>query len=264
VRGWLSVDRSSDISAGTPPTPEAPPGSALPPQPPTADEPGPPVADGAAVPEAAIGPPGAATAEAPEAAAVPAGAPAAGEPAAGKSKRKAKSSRRKQGYEWLVLVAASLAVALFVRAFLIQAFYIPSESMVPTLVTNDRVLVNKLSYKLHDVHRGDIVVFDAPPGAATAQIKDLIKRVVGLPGDTIEGRSGSIFIDGKPLDEPYLPPDVRSRDFPPAKVPPKEVWVLGDNRQDSRDSTFFGPIPENSIVGRAFVKIWPLNDIGLL
>jgi signal peptidase I len=179
-------------------------------------------------------------------------------------KKRAKASRKKQGYEWLVLVAASLAVALIVRGFLIQAFYIPSESMVPTLVKNDRVLVNKLSYKLHDVHRGDVVVFKAPPGAATAQVKDLIKRVVGLPGETIEGRNGSIFIDGKPLDEPYLPPDVRSRDFPPEKVPPDHVWVLGDNRQDSRDSTFFKSIDEHSIVGRAFVKIWPINDIGLL
>jgi signal peptidase I len=179
-------------------------------------------------------------------------------------KRRAKASRKKQGYEWLVLVAASLAVALVVRGFLIQAFYIPSESMVPTLVKNDRVLVNKLSYKLHDVHRGDIVVFKAPPGAATAQVKDLIKRVVGLPGETIEGRNGNIFINDKPLDEPYLPPDVRSRDFPPEKIPPDKIYVLGDNRQDSRDSTFFHAVDENAIVGRAFVKIWPLNDLGLL
>jgi len=181
------------------------------------------------------------------------------------TRRKAKkSSRRKQGYEWLILVAASLAVALFVRGFLIQAFYIPSESMVPTLVKNDRVLVNKLSYKLHDVHRGDIVVFKAPPGAATAEVKDLIRRVIGLPGETIEGRNGSIFIDGKPLDEPYLPPDVRSRDFPPEKVPQQKIYVLGDNRQDSRDSTFFHAVDEDAIVGRAFVKIWPLTDLGLL
>jgi signal peptidase I len=178
--------------------------------------------------------------------------------------KKQASNRKKQGYEWLVLVAASLAVALVVRGFLIQAFYIPSESMVPTLVKNDRVLVNKLSYKLHDVHRGDIVVFKAPPGAATAQVKDLIKRVVGLPGNTIEGRNGSIFIDGKPLDEPYLSPDVRSRDFPPEKIPPNKIYVLGDNRQDSRDSKFFHAVDEGAIVGRAFVKIWPLNDLGLL
>jgi len=253
VRGWLFVDRSFDISAGTPRTPGAPPEAPLPAEPPLGDVETPPMAGGAEGPPEQV---------------VPAVAPeeAVAEPSGKKRKEKGKgkSNRRKQGYEWLVQVAASLAVALFVRGFLIQAFYIPSESMVPTLVKNDRVLVNKLSYKLHDVHRGDIVVFDAPPGAATAQVKDLIKRVVGLPGETIEGRNGTIFINGKPLDEPYLPPDVRSRDFPPAKVPAKEIWVLGDNRQDSRDSTFFGPITEHSIVGRAFVKIWPLNDLGLL
>jgi signal peptidase I len=201
----------------------------------------------------------------------PVGVPHPAEDAAAESPRpKGKASRKKQGYEWLVLVAASLAVALVVRGFLIQAFYIPSESMVPTLVKNDRVLVNKLSYKLHEVHRGDIVVFKAPPGAATAQVKDLIKRVVGLPGETIEGRNGSIYItkpgedQAKPLDEPYLSPDVRSRDFPPEKIAPEKIYVLGDNRQDSRDSTFFHAIDESAIVGRAFVKIWPLSDLGLL
>jgi signal peptidase I len=215
-----------------------------------ADAATPPVADGTGTPVGEIAPEAATSAAPEELGAEPTG--------------KKKTSRKKQGYEWLILVAASLAVALFVRGFLIQAFYIPSESMVPTLVKNDRVLVNKLSYKLHDVHRGDIVVFTAPPGAATAQVKDLIKRVVGLPGETIEGRNGSIFINTKPLDEPYLPPDVRSRDFPPEKVPSNHVWVLGDNRQDSRDSTFFKSIDEHSIVGRAFVKIWPLNDLSLL
>jgi len=239
----LFVDRPSDISAGTPRTPgTAAEVGSLPPEPPLAD---------VVTPPEVIPPAVAAEADA--------------EPTGGTGRKKGKkASRKKQGYEWLVLVAASLAVALFVRGFLIQAFYIPSESMVPTLVKNDRVLVNKLSYKLHDVHRGDVVVFTAPPGAATAQVKDLIKRVVGLPGETIEGRNGSIFINNKPLDEPYLPPDVRSRDFPPEKVPPARVWVLGDNRQDSRDSTFFKSIDEHSIVGRAFVKIWPLNDLSLL
>jgi signal peptidase I len=216
------------------------------PEPPVGDVDQPPVAPAEGVPV-----------EAPEPAADGAGAELT-------RKQRAKANRKKQGYEWLILVAASLAVALVVRGFLIQAFYIPSESMVPTLVKNDRVLVNKLSYKLHDVHRGDIVVFKAPPGAATAQVKDLIKRVVGLPGETIEGRNGSIFINGKPLDEPYLSPDVRSRDFPPEKIPPDKIYVLGDNRQDSRDSTFFHAVDEGAIVGRAFVKIWPLNDLGLL
>lgn len=172
--------------------------------------------------------------------------------------------RRRQGLEWIVLVVASLAVALVVRAFLIQAFYIPSESMLPTLHKDDRVLVNKLSYRLHDVHRGDVIVFEAPPGASTSEVKDLIKRVVGLPGETIEGRGGEIYIDGKPLNEPYLPREVRSREFPAEKVPPHRLWVLGDNRQDSKDSTFFKSIDENTVVGRAFVRIWPLGALGLL
>ena len=247
------MDRS-DISAGTPRTP-----AELGPEPPVGDVATPPVeGETPAVSGVPVEVPDPVT----DGAAGPVAPPvAAAEPTA---KEKKKSSRKKQGYEWLILVAASLAVALIVRGFLIQAFYIPSESMVPTLVKNDRVLVNKLSYKLHDVHRGDIVVFKAPEGAATAQVKDLIKRVVGLPGETIEGRNGSIFIDGKPLDEPYLPPDVRSRDFPPEKIPPAKIYVLGDNRQDSRDSTFFHAIDEDAIVGRAFVKIWPLNDLGLL
>ncbi|MGH9038289.1 MAG: signal peptidase I, partial [Acidimicrobiia bacterium] len=157
--------------------------------------------------------------------------------------------RRRQGLEWIVLVVASLAVALVVRAFLIQAFYIPSESMLPTLHKDDRVLVNKLSYRLHDVHRGDVIVFEAPPGASTSEVKDLIKRVVGLPGETIEGRGGEIYIDGKPLNEPYLPREIRSREFPPKKVELHKIWVLGDNRQDSKDSTFFGTIDESTIVG---------------
>ena len=174
------------------------------------------------------------------------------------------NQRRRQGLEWIVLVVASLAVALVVRAFLIQAFYIPSESMLPTLHKDDRVLVNKLSYRLHDVHRGDVIVFEAPPQASTSEVKDLIKRVVGLPGETIEGRGGEIYIDGKPLDEPYLPATVRSREFPAEKVPPHSFWVLGDNRQDSKDSTFFKSIDQGTIVGRAFVRIWPPKDLGLL
>jgi signal peptidase I len=174
------------------------------------------------------------------------------------------SRHRRVALEWTLLIAASLAVALLARGFLVQAFFIPSESMLPTLHKNDRVLVNKLSYRLHEVHRGDVIVFEAPPGAGTTQVRDLIKRVIGLPGETIEGRGGEIYIDGKPLDEPYLPPDVRSKDFAVEKVPSERYWVLGDNRQDSRDSTFFKSIARSSIIGRAFVRIWPLKALGFI
>ena len=101
-------------------------------------------------------------------------------------------------------MAAALLAALLIKTFLLQAFYIPSDSMNPTLVQRDRVLVNKLSYHFHDVHRGDIVVFKRPPEETDPKIKDLIKRVIGLPGDTIESRDGHMYVNGKLLKESYL------------------------------------------------------------
>lgn len=166
--------------------------------------------------------------------------------------------------EWIVLIAAALGIALLIKTFLFQAFYIPSESMAPTLEKNDRVLVNKLSYRLHDVNRGDIVVFKAPEGQETAGVEDLVKRVVGLPGETVEGRDGAIYIDGNLLEEPYLSDGTASQDFEPETVPPDHFFVLGDNRQNSKDSTYFGAIAGSAIVGRVFVKIWPPGKVGFL
>jgi len=166
--------------------------------------------------------------------------------------------------EWIVLVGAALLVAFIVKTFLFQAFYIPSDSMVPTLVVGDRVLVNKLSYRAHEPNRFDIVVFLAPKGTETALIKDLVKRVVGLPGETIEGRDGRILINGAVIEEPFLPAGTQSRTFGPVKVPPKSYFMLGDNRPFSKDSTYFGPIEGKTFVGRVFVRIWPLNRLSLL
>ena len=166
--------------------------------------------------------------------------------------------------EWVGIVVGALIVALVVKTFLIQAFFIPSLSMYPTLDKGDRVLVNKLSYKLHDVHRGDLVVFERPPGQPASTIKDLIKRVVGLPGESIEARSGVVYIDGKRISEPYLVDGVTTENLPRQKVPQGEVFVMGDNRGDSADSRVFGPIDEDSIVGRAFIRVWPIPDIHLL
>src|SRR3954451_1066631 len=107
--------------------------------------------------------------------------------------------------EWAILIVCALTIALLIKSFLFQAFYIPSDSMVPTLKTHDRVIVNKLSYKLHPVHRGDIVVFKSPANVDPS-VKDLVKRVIALPGETVEGRpDGHIYIDGKVLNEKYLP-----------------------------------------------------------
>lgn len=173
-------------------------------------------------------------------------------------------SHGRQALEWAGLLGGALVIALLVRTFLFQPFYIPTESMYPTLKENDRVLVNKLSYKLHDVHRGDIVVFTAPEGEGDNGIKDLIKRVVGLPGETLEGRGGHVYVDGRLLEEPYLQEGVTTSAFGPQEIPAGALWMMGDNRTQSRDSRFFGPVPESDVVGRAFVRLWPLSRLGLL
>ncbi|MDP8936444.1 MAG: signal peptidase I [Actinomycetota bacterium] len=174
-------------------------------------------------------------------------------------------SRARNLLEWVVIVVGALVVALVVKAFLLQAFYIPSLSMSPTLDIRDRVLVNKLSYDLHEVNRGDVVVFKSPRTNDGSEIKDLIKRVVGLAGETIETRDGRVVVDGVELEESYLEPGIAPG--PPVErqvIPEGHVFVMGDNRANSKDSRSFGPIPESLVVGRAFVKVWPVTDLGLL
>jgi signal peptidase I len=169
--------------------------------------------------------------------------------------------------EWGLLVVSALLIAFLIKTFLFQAFYIPSDSMLPTLRRDDRVLVNKLSYKLHPVHRGDIVVFTAPPGV-DPHVKDLVKRVIGLPGETISARTGHVYIDGHVLPEPYLPKGTYTDFFGlgPYKVPPDEYFVMGDNRGNSHDSRLFPShaIRKKDIVGRVFIRIWPLSRVDLL
>ena len=165
--------------------------------------------------------------------------------------------------EWVVIAGGALLVAFVIKTFLLQAFYIPSLSMAPTLKINDRVLVNKLSYDLHEVNRGDLVVFESPANEGSAT-KDLIKRVVGLSGDTVESRDGRMVVNGEVLDEPYLEDGVTTGPLEKVTIPPNHVWVMGDNRSNSRDSRFFGAVPESLIIGRAFVRVWPVTSLGLL
>jgi signal peptidase I len=184
---------------------------------------------------------------------------------------KAKPSTTRNLIEWVLIIAGALLVAFVVKTFLFQAFFIPTPSMVPTLEVHDRVLVNKLSYRLHDVHRGDIVVFEKPsndPGG----IRDLIKRVVAVPGDTIESRGDTLYVNGKPVSEPFrsspsLGGAVTTTCAPAScfgPLPAGKVFVMGDNRTNSSDSRIFGAIDEDRIVGRAFVKIWPIGSWSLL
>src|SRR6476469_7249099 len=142
--------------------------------------------------------------------------------------------------EWGVIIA--IAFAFIVRGFAFQTFYIPSESMVPRLETDDRVLVNKLTYDLRDPARGDVVVFRTPPNAKkeVQGMDDLVKRVIGMPGETIEGKDGHVYINGKLLPEPWLDANVQSKPFAPVHVPANSYFMLGDNRQYSNDSTVWG------------------------
>lgn len=185
-----------------------------------------------------------------------------------RTERRTPATRRRSplrnAIEWLLVIGGALLVALVIKAFLFQAFYIPSASMEPTLTAGDRVLVNKLSYDLHDVNRGDVIVFERPPNAPPSEIEDLIKRAIGLGGDTIEGRDGTVYINGEPLEEPYLPAGTVTEPFAPVQVPEGHVFVMGDNRGDSQDSRVFGPIDEELIVGRAFVTVWPIGRFDLL
>jgi len=169
--------------------------------------------------------------------------------------------------EWLGVIGGGIAIALLVEAFLIQAFWIPSPSMEPTLEVGDRVLVNKLSYKFHDVNRGDVVVFERPPGASTGQngeIKDLIKRVIAVGGDTIEAKEGEVYVNGERVDENYLEPGTPTDNLPLKTIPDGHLFVMGDNRTNSEDSRIFGPIDEDAVVGRAFIRVLPITDIGWL
>lgn len=195
-----------------------------------------------------------------------------------------------------VLIVIAFVLALVLKTFLVQAFYIPSGSMEPTLAVGDRVLVNKVVYDLRDPHRGEIIVFgeaplplqgagqsDAGPvrrfagslarglGLAPPLQQDFIKRIIGLPGDTIEQRHGEIHINGEPLRETtvaeggYISARDPQNDFPPLTVPDGEYFVMGDNRPNSSDSRFsLGTIARDDIVGRAFVVIWPLDRVGRL
>lgn len=181
-----------------------------------------------------------------------------------------------------VLVLIAFGLALLLKTFLIQAFWIPSESMEPTLVRGDRVLVNKFAYRFREPRRGEVVVFarevDEGPrslvrrvvdflteglGAASPGEEDLIKRVIGLPGETVEMRDGAVTItrvDGTKLtlSEPYLAEERDLSPFEPFKVPADSYFMMGDNRAHSDDSRgSLGAVKRSSMIGKAFVKVWP-------
>jgi signal peptidase I len=183
--------------------------------------------------------------------------------------------------ELLVLLVTALVIAVGIKTFVAQAFYIPSGSMLPQLEVGDRIVVSKLSYKLHDPRRGDVVVFDSPyprakdtsgpvvrvlrglaqaVGIAAPSTDEFVKRVVALPGETVEARGGRLFVNGRELVEPYLPRSTVIGDFGQVRVPAGEVFVMGDNRDNSQDSRYWGFLPAHFIKGRALMIYWSFES----
>ncbi len=163
-------------------------------------------------------------------------------------------------------IIAVVVVFLVLRPFVLQAFYIPSESMQPTLTENDRILVNKLTYKLGTPRRHEVVVFRAPREATEEDgedEKDFVKRVVGLPGDTVEVHNGVIYVNGRPDEEPYAK-ERPYYDFPPFTVPAGKLFVMGDNRNHSNDSHRWGALDEARLIGRAVFIFWPPSRAGVI
>ncbi|MGH9092200.1 MAG: signal peptidase I [Acidimicrobiales bacterium] len=165
-----------------------------------------------------------------------------------------------------VLLVVAVVLAVLLRAFVVQVFYVPSTSMLPTLRPGDRILVDKLSYHLHAVGRGDVIVFRRPPAehCGGPVVPDLVKRVIGLPGDHISSRGNAVLIDGRPIPQPWLPPGtVLGRAIEPTVVEPNHYYVLGDNRARSCDSRYWGQVPRSLVVGKVVAVVWPLSRLHL-
>jgi signal peptidase I len=180
--------------------------------------------------------------------------------------------RRRRGWtrtllETAAMILAAVLVAGLVRQFAFQTFWVPTSSMVPTIAVNDRVLVQKAFFNWQNVHEGDIVVFTHPPAdycGGPQESGDLVKRVIALPGQTIYSSGNSIYINGRLLAEPYLPPNdplgrpIASKQHP-YRVPAGDFYMMGDNRAISCDSRYWGPIKGSTMVGKVVLTIWHNN-----
>ena len=187
--------------------------------------------------------------------------PAPGAAATAQPRRRRRRSRWL--VEWGVVLVVALVVAVLVRTYVLETFFIPSGSMEPTLMPGDRIVVDKLSFHIHRVYRGDIVVFRRPP-AWPKDYQDLVKRVIGMPGETISASGGNVYIDGRLLREPWLHAGVTTANFAPVQVPAGDYFMMGDNRGDSADSRFYGPVPGKDFVGQVVFRYWPLSRLGSL
>ena len=187
--------------------------------------------------------------------------------AVGEERRRRRRLRLLHAFSWIAIVGGAVGLAILVRTYAVQTFYVPSGSMTPTLLAGDRIFVDKLPPVTHDIRRGDIIVFRrVPRDTALSRPSDLVKRVIGLPGETITSRGDVVDINGKRLAEPWLPnlaklpaslrcysPDLY---IPRTVIPPDSYYVLGDCRANSADSRVWGPVPASNIIGKVFLDVW--------
>jgi signal peptidase I len=165
-------------------------------------------------------------------------------------------------FDWAETIIVAFVMALIIRAFFLQVFWIPSSSMEPTLDIKDRIVVNKVIYHFRSPRRQEIIVFRqvAPEGTPK---KDLIKRLMGMPGEILQIKKGVVYINDNPVPETHaMNPDFAN--FGPVTIPSDSYFVLGDNRPGSADSRYWGFLPQKNVIGPAFLRIWPLNKLGLI
>jgi signal peptidase I len=173
--------------------------------------------------------------------------------------------RRRVLIEWVVIVIAAVAVSFVMRTFAFQTFFIPSASMEPTLQIGDRIIVNKLSVDFGTINRGDILVFKAPPAENCGEpVTDLVKRVIGLPGDQLSSKGDTIYVNGVAIKENWTHTEPLGQAITPVTVAANHYFMMGDNHSNSCDSRMWGTVPKSNIIGKAFVRIWPLHRIGIL
>lgn len=160
---------------------------------------------------------------------------------------------------WLFDLGLAVGMAMFIVVFLYQPVRVEGTSMAPSLTDHERIFVNKFVYRFEPIQRGDVVVFWYPLDPS----KSFIKRVVGLPGETLEIRRGRVYVNGRALREPYvLPQYLDATSYPPVHIPPDHYFVLGDHRDASNDSRMFGPVPRRFIYGKAVFAYWPVGHFG--
>jgi signal peptidase I len=165
--------------------------------------------------------------------------------------------------KWFLLLAVLVTAVVLVKVHVAEPFSISAPSMEPSLRPDDRVVVDKLRYRLGDPRRGDVVVFDGPAAAdGGARVKDLVQRVIAVAGDEIEARNGIVYVNGRAVDESYLGPGAVTADIARQRVPDDRYWVMNDRREVAGDSRQFGPISGSLIRGRAVARIWPATDMG--